>query len=85
MRAGSTWAIPVFVPGSLDLWMYRGTYNPMMTLDHPRVALALLPSPSQLAIGRWGWGFHNMWDSLNPGELDFGLQVVGIVNVWRNF
>ena len=47
----------------------------------PAVVLALSTTPSQLAIGRWGWGFHNVRDDVDPGILLFRPRVVGVVNM----
>ena len=51
----------------------------------PRVALALFSGPSRSAIGRRGWGFHTVLGSFDPGDHRFRPQVVGVVDVWRNF
>ena len=51
----------------------------------PRGALALRTIPSQSAIGQWGWGFHTMRGVFDPGDHRFRPQVVGVVDVWRNF
>ena len=45
-------------------------YNPGKKTESVRVslALALFPSPSQSAIGRWGWVFHTV-----RGDIDLGF------------
>ena len=40
--------------------------------------------PSQSAIGRWGWGFHTMPDSINAGDAFFRLQAVGVADGFPN-
>ena len=57
----------VFVPALLELYMSRETSEPGMRPYRPRVALALLSSPNQSAIGRSGWGFHTVRGGFNPG------------------
>ena len=65
--------------------MYGGIYDPGMGPCRPRVALALFLSPSQSAIGRQGWGFHTVRGGFDPGDHRFRPQVVGVVDVWRDF
>ena len=62
-----------------------GISDPRMGPCRPRVALALFPSPSQSAIGRRGWGFHNVWGGFDPGDHRFRPRVVGVVDVWKDF
>ena len=64
--------------------MYGGIFDPGMEPCRPRVALDLLSSPSQLAIGRRGWGFHTMRGGFDPGDHRFRPRVVGVVDVWRD-
>ena len=42
-------------------------------------------SPSQLAITQLGWGFYTLRGGIYPGDLRFRPQVVGVVEVWREF
>ena len=44
----------------------------------PRVALALLSSP-----GRCTRGFHTVRGDVDPGQVIFRHQVVGVVDIWR--
>ena len=76
--AVSTRGITVFVPTLSELQMYGGISDPGC---RPRAALALFSSPSQSAIGRWGWGFHTVRGGADPGDQYFRPQVVGVIDV----
>ena len=41
--------------------------------------------PSQSAIGQWDWGFHTVWGGFVPEDHGFRPQVVGVVNVLKDF
>ena len=47
--------------------MYGRIYDSGMGTYPPRDALALCTSPSQSAVGRWGWGFHTIRGGFDPG------------------
>ena len=42
-------------------------------------------SPSQSAITQWSWGFHTLRSVIDPGDLRFRPQVVGVVEIWKDF
>ena len=42
-------------------------------------------SPSQSATTQWGWGFHALRGGIDPGDMRFGLRVVGVVDIWKWF
>ena len=64
--------------------MYGGISDPGMGSYRPQVALDLFSSPGQLAIGRWGWDFHTVRGGVDPEDHRFRLQVVGVLDVWRD-
>ena len=51
----------------------------------PRGALALKANPSESAIGWWICGFPHLAGGVDPGDLRFRPQVVGVVEVWKDF
>ena len=51
----------------------------------PRGAPALCKIPSQSATDKWGWGFHTVRNGFDPGDHRFRPQVVGVVDVWKDF
>ena len=42
-------------------------------------------SPNQSEITQWGWGFHTLRGGIDPGDLRFRPQVVGVVEMWTDF
>ena len=44
-------------------------------------------SLSKSAITQWGWVFHILHGSIDPGDLGLGLgpQVFGVVKIWKDF
>ena len=69
------------VPG----WCDFGIYDPGVGPYRPWGALDLFSSPSQSAINKWGCGFHTVRGGIDPGELCFRPQAVGIVDLWIDF
>ena len=45
----------------------------------------LFSSPSQLAIGRWDWGFHTVRDGVDPADRRFRPWAVEVVDVLNDF
>ena len=39
-------------------------------------------SPSQSAITQWGWRFQTLRGGIDPGDLRFRPQVVGVAEIW---
>ena len=88
--AVSTRGISVFVPGLWELWKLRKIPHPGMgSLSSAGVAghrrwpegqlspHADFMSPNQSASSQWGWGFHAVWDGIDPGDFRFRPWVVG--------
>ena len=44
-----------------------------------------MSSPSQSAITQWGWRFQTLRGGIDPGDLRFRPQVVGVVDTWKDF
>ena len=40
---------------------------------------------SQLATSQWRWGFHTLRGGIDAGDLRFSPQVVGVVEIWKDF
>ena len=40
--------------------------------------------PSQLAISQWGWGSQTVRGGIDPGDISFRPQFVGVVEVWKD-
>ena len=41
-------------------------------------------SPSQSATNQWGWVFHTVRGSIDPGDHRFRSRLVGVVDVWKD-
>ena len=64
------------VVGVAHVWK---DFDPGIVPYPPRGALALCTSRNQSAIGQWGWCFHTVRGSFDPGDHRFRPQVVGFV------
>ena len=51
----------------------------------PECVLALCTILSQSATCRRGCGFRTVWGGFDPGDHRFRLEVVGVVDIWRDF
>ena len=54
-------------------------------VEPPRGALALFTIPGQSAIVQWDWGFHTVRGGFDPGNNRFLPQIVGVVNILKDF
>ena len=76
---------PILSPGCRSCNVLEEFAHSGMETYPPRGAVALCTIPSKSATGQWGWGFHTVWDSFDPGDHRSRPQVVGVVYVWRDF
>ena len=67
--------------------LYRCGTISLLGIGHyrPPVALALISSPSQSTIDRWGCGFHTLRGSFDLGDHRFRPQHVWVVKVWKYY
>ena len=56
-------------------------FEPGMGPNPPRVRRDWGGCLSQSAIGPWDWGFHTVRGGVDPGQLDFRLRGVGVVDI----
>ena len=81
----ATRRITVFLPRLSELQRFGRISDLGMRPYPPRVELVLFSSPSQSVIARWGWGFHAVQGSVDPGNHHFRPHVVGVVELWKHF
>ena len=72
---------------------FRSDYGTLSSLDEaeprrwpegevsPRAGFT---SPSQSATNQWGWVFHTVRGSIDPGDHRFRSRLVGVVDVWKD-
>ena len=56
-------------------------FEPGMGPNPPRVRRDWGGCLSQSAIGPWDWGVHTVRGGVDPGQLDFRLRGVGVVDI----
>ena len=85
MRGGFDPVDHRFCPQVVGVVKYGSISNPGMETYPPRGALAKTYDPQPSAIGQWYWGFHTVRGGFDPGDHRFLSQVVGVVDVWKDF